>query len=109
MDDQRPLPRQGLEQPAHGPGDVVCGGRADSQADGLRERERRFLPSLGPRQQRDHALQRPFGGHGLLDARGLLQQLAQRPVGDPLPVGEAPAAEDRRLPGDRGHQLRGEP
>ena len=54
MDDQRPLPRQGLEQPAHGPGDVARGGRADAEADCLCERERRFLAPLGPCQQRDH-------------------------------------------------------
>ena len=37
----------------------------------------------------------------------LLQHLDHRPVGDPLPVGEAAAADDRRL--DRGQKLRGQP
>ena len=37
----------------------------------------------------------------------LLQHLDDRPVGDPLAVGEAAAADDRRL--DRSQELRGEP
>ena len=60
-------------------------------------------PPLSPSSERIAAAAAAIGGQRV----ELLQHLDDRPVGDPLPVGEAAAADDRRL--DRGQRLRGEP
>ena len=86
-DHQRPLGRSLLERLAERPGDL-----------------------LGRRRRLRLAEQRADRRRGGL-VRGqhveLLQHLDDRPVGDPLAVGEAAAADDRRL--DRRQELRGEP
>ena len=59
--------------------------------------------SVSPSSERIAAAAASSGGQQV----ELLQHLDDRPVGDPLAVGQAAAADDRRL--DRARQLRGEP
>ena len=86
-DHERPLGRSLLQRLAEGPGDL------------LRRRRRLRLA-----QQR---ADRHRGGLVRGQHVELLQHLDDRPVRDPLAVGEAAAADDRRL--DRGQKLGDEP
>ena len=86
-DDQRPLRRSLLQRLAERPGDLL--------------RRRRRLALAEQRADRHRG--------GLVRGQHveLLQHLDHRPVRDPLAVGEAAAADDRRL--DRSQNLRGQP
>ena len=86
-DHERPLRRSLLQRLAEGPGDLL-----------------RRCRRLRLAQQR---ADRRGGGLVRRQQVELLQHLDHRPVGDPLAVGEAAAADDRRL--DRSQNLRDEP
>ncbi len=88
--DERPLGRDRLEQLAERPRDLVRRGRAARLRGAHVERLGRNGIELEPRPLRLE----------------LLQHLHDRPVGDPLPVREAAAADDRRVGG--GQELRRE-
>ena len=86
-DHERPLRRGLLQRLAERPGDL------------LRRRRRLRLA--------EQRADRRRGGLVRGQHVELLQHLDDRPVGDPLAVGEAAAADDRRV--DRSQSLRGEP
>ena len=86
-DHERPLRRSLLQRLAEGPGDLLRRCRR------LRLAEQRADRRRGGLVRRQHV--------------ELLQHLDDRPVGDPLAVGQAAAADDRRL--DRRQSLRDEP
>ena len=74
---------------------------------GLAERPRDLLRRCRRLRLAEQRADRRRGGLVRRQHVELLQHLDDRPVGDPLAVGEAAAAEDGRL--DRSQQLRGEP
>ena len=84
---ERPLRRSPFQRLAKGPGDLLRGCRSLALA------EQRADRRCGGLVRRQHA--------------ELLQHLDDRPVRDPLPVGEAAAADHRRL--DRCQELGGQP
>ena len=86
-DHERPLGRRLLQRLAKGPGDLLRRCRRLALAEQRADRRRGGLV------RRQHV--------------ELLQHLDDRPVGDPLAVGEAAAADDGRL--DRGQNLRDQP
>ena len=107
--EERPSLGERLEELPNRPKRLVdargCRGKPEEAAEPVAD-ERRVGRTLEEKVQLSSGLARRIG---IADARGTLQQLRDRPEGDPLPVRQAAPADDGRALADRRDQLAGEP
>ena len=109
-DDERPALREHLEEPPRRPEDLLRAGSARfAEPDRASASTSAIDSALGRPPARPRARRAAPRAVAARVARQVADQLAERPVGDALAVGEAAAAEHRRLVSEPARELVHEP
>ncbi len=104
-DQEGPPTGDGFEQPADGPEQLLLGGGLGRQADGAADPDGEDIGVAFAREQALDLRSRGVGPVALVDPSGSVDDLADRPVGDPVAVAQAVPDEDCGIPRAIGQEF----